>query len=87
MRGAWGATKGAWFFPKRALIELWGSHPGSIPDMLSEAHVAARREAIVQHLCVSVEVVLGSWDPAVRHDPLWTWPAGLRLSRFFSRVQ
>ena len=34
-----------------------------------------------------VEVVLGSWDPAVRHDPLWTWPAGLRFSRFFSRVK
>ena len=26
------------------------------------------------------------WDPVVRHDPVWTWPAGLRFSRFFSRV-
>jgi signal peptidase I len=40
----------------------------------------------VENLVGRVEVVLGSWDPAVRHDPLWTWPSGLRLSRFFSRV-
>jgi signal peptidase I len=41
----------------------------------------------VENLVGRVEVVLGSWDPAVRHDPLWTWPSGLRLSRFFSRVE
>jgi signal peptidase I len=40
----------------------------------------------VENLVGRVEVVLGSWDPAVRRDPLWTWPAGLRFSRFFSRV-
>jgi signal peptidase I len=40
----------------------------------------------VENLVGRVEVILGSWDPAVRHDPLWTWASGLRLSRFFSRV-
>jgi len=40
----------------------------------------------VENLVGRVEAVLGSWDPAVRRDPLWTWPAGLRFSRFFSRV-
>ena len=41
----------------------------------------------VENLVGRVEVILGSWDPAVRHDPLWSWPAGLRFSRFFSRVE
>lgn len=40
----------------------------------------------LENLVGRVDVILGSWDPAVRHDPLWTWPLGLRLSRFFSRV-
>jgi signal peptidase I len=40
----------------------------------------------VENLVGRVEGVIGSWDPAVRHDPVWTWPSGLRLSRFFSRV-
>jgi signal peptidase I len=40
----------------------------------------------VENLVGRVDAIIGSWDPAVRHDPLWTWPAGLRLSRFCSRV-
>jgi signal peptidase I len=40
----------------------------------------------VENLVGRVDAIIGSWDPAVRHDPLWTWPSGLRLSRFFSRV-
>jgi len=40
----------------------------------------------VENLVGRVDAILGSWDPIVRHDPVWTWPAGLRLSRFFSRV-
>ena len=41
----------------------------------------------VENLVGRVDALIGSWDPAVRHDPLWTWPSGLRLSRFFSRVE
>jgi signal peptidase I len=40
----------------------------------------------VENLVGRVDAIIGSWDPIVRHDPVWTWPAGLRLSRFFSRV-
>ncbi|ARP98582.1 signal peptidase I [Pseudorhodoplanes sinuspersici] len=29
----------------------------------------------------------GSWDLGKLNDPIWTWPAGLRLSRFFTAVQ
>ena len=38
----------------------------------------------VENLVGRVDVVLGSWDLGVAHDPIWTWPSGLRLSRFFS---
>jgi signal peptidase I len=34
-----------------------------------------------------VDALVASWDLAVRHQPIWTWPAGLRLSRFFTTVQ
>jgi signal peptidase I len=34
-----------------------------------------------------VDALVGSWDLAVRHQPIWAWPAGLRLSRFFTTVQ
>lgn len=40
----------------------------------------------VENLVGRVDAIIGSWDPVVRHDPVWTWPAGLRFSRFFSRV-
>ena len=40
----------------------------------------------VENLVGRVEGIIGSWDPVVRHDPVWTWLSGLRFSRFFSRV-
>ena len=40
----------------------------------------------VENLVGRVDAILGSWDPIVRHDPVWIWPTGLRFSRFFSRV-
>jgi signal peptidase I len=40
----------------------------------------------VENLVGRVDAIIGSWDPIVRHDPMWTWPSGLRFSRFFSRV-
>jgi signal peptidase I len=40
----------------------------------------------VENLVGRVDVVLGSWDLGIAHDPIWTWPSGLRLSRFFSWV-
>jgi signal peptidase I len=41
----------------------------------------------VENLVGRVEAILGSWDMALRHDPVWTWPSGLRFSRFFARVK
>jgi signal peptidase I len=33
-----------------------------------------------------VDAVVGSWDLATRYKPVWDWPSGLRLSRFFTAV-
>jgi signal peptidase I len=41
----------------------------------------------VSDLVGRVEALVGSWDLAVRRQPLWNWPTGLRLSRFFTSVQ
>ena len=41
----------------------------------------------VENLVGRVEAVLGSWDLGMAEQPIWTWPSGLRLSRFFSRVE
>ena len=40
----------------------------------------------VADLVGRVNVLLGSWDLATRHKPIWDWPSGLRLSRFFMTV-
>lgn len=41
----------------------------------------------VGNLVGRVNVLLGSWDLATAHKPVWDWPSGLRLSRFFSAVR
>jgi signal peptidase I len=40
----------------------------------------------VENLIGRVERVIGSWDLGLAHQPITTWPSGLRLSRFFSSV-
>jgi signal peptidase I len=40
----------------------------------------------VSNLVGRVDALVGSWDLAVRHQPVWTWLSGLRLSRFFTAV-
>ena len=34
-----------------------------------------------------VDALVGSWDLAARTKPIWEWPSGLRLSRFFTAVR
>jgi signal peptidase I len=41
----------------------------------------------VSDLVGRVEGLVGSWDLAVKSQPVWNWPAGLRLSRFFTAIQ
>ncbi len=40
----------------------------------------------VADLVGRVDTVVGSWDLGMESRPVWTWPTGLRLSRFFSAV-
>ena len=40
----------------------------------------------VDDLVGRVDAVVGSWDLGMKHQPVWTWPQGLRLSRFFTAV-
>ncbi len=41
----------------------------------------------VSDLVGRVDALVGSWDLGVKSRPIWTWPSGLRLSRFFTGVQ
>jgi signal peptidase I len=41
----------------------------------------------VANLVGRVDVIVGSWDLGMRRQPIWNWPQGLRLSRFFTAVQ
>ena len=34
-----------------------------------------------------VDAIVGSWDLGMKDQPIWTWPKGLRLSRFFTGVE
>jgi signal peptidase I len=40
----------------------------------------------VKNLVGRVDAIIGSWDLGLEHQPFWTWPSGLRLSRFFTAV-
>jgi signal peptidase I len=40
----------------------------------------------VANLVGRVEGIVGSWDSSVTSQPIWQWPSGLRLARFFSAV-
>jgi signal peptidase I len=40
----------------------------------------------VADLVGRVDAVVGSWDLGLQGKPVWTWPSGLRLARFFSAV-
>jgi len=41
----------------------------------------------VDNLVGRVDALVGSWDLTMKDKPVWQWPAGLRLSRFFSAVE
>jgi signal peptidase I len=41
----------------------------------------------LHNLVGRVETLVGSWDLGIRSEPVWRWPSGLRLSRFFTAVR
>jgi len=40
----------------------------------------------VDNLVGRVDAIVGSWDFAAKSRPVWDWPSGFRLARFFTSV-
>ena len=63
---------------------------GDNRDNSADSRVPVRAGGVgmlpVNDLVGRVDGIVGSWDLATRHQPIWTWPQGLRLARFFSAV-
>jgi signal peptidase I len=41
----------------------------------------------VSDLIGRVESIVGSFDLNATNQPIWTWPSGLRFSRFFTAIK
>lgn len=41
----------------------------------------------VSDLIGRVESIVGSFDLKTAHQPIWTWPSGLRFARFFTAIK
>ena len=63
---------------------------GDNRDNSADSRVAVRSGGVgllpVDDLVGRVDAIVGSWDLGMESRPLWTWPSGLRLSRFFTGV-
>jgi signal peptidase I len=64
---------------------------GDNRDNSADSRVPVREGGVgllpASDLVGKVETIVGSWDLATRHKPIWDWPGGLRLSRFFTAVR
>jgi len=64
---------------------------GDNRDNSADSRVPVRAGGVgllpAQDLVGRVDGIVGSWDLAMEHRPVWDWPSGLRLSRFFSAVR
>ena len=63
---------------------------GDNRDNSADSRVPLREGGVgmlpVDDLVGRVRGIVGSWDLGMRSQPIWQWPEGLRLSRFFSAV-
>jgi signal peptidase I len=63
---------------------------GDNRDNSADSRVPLREGGVgllpTENLVGRVDGIIGSWDLGMKHEPIWTWPQGLRLSRFFSAV-
>jgi signal peptidase I len=63
---------------------------GDNRDNSADSRVSVRDGGVgmlpVANLVGRVDGIVGSWDLALASQPVWNWPSGLRLSRFFSAV-
>jgi signal peptidase I len=63
---------------------------GDNRDNSADSRVPVREGGVgmlpVANLVGRVDGIVGSWDLGIKSQPVWTWPQGLRLARFFSAV-
>jgi len=63
---------------------------GDNRDNSADSRVPVRAGGVgmlpVDDLVGRVDAIVGSWDLGLKDQPIWTWPTGFRLSRFFSTV-
>jgi signal peptidase I len=63
---------------------------GDNRDNSADSRVPVRAGGVgmlpIDNLVGRVEAIVGSWDLATKNRPLWNWPSGLRLARFFTAV-
>jgi signal peptidase I len=63
---------------------------GDNRDNSADSRVPVREGGVgmlpVANLVGRVDGIIGSWDIGIKSRPLWAWPQGLRLARFFSAV-
>jgi signal peptidase I len=63
---------------------------GDNRDNSADSRVPVREGGVgmlpVTDLVGRVDGIVGSWDLATGRKPIWKWPSGLRLARFFSTV-
>jgi signal peptidase I len=64
---------------------------GDNRDNSADSRVPVREGGVgmlpMDDLVGRADAVVASWDLGIRHQPVWTWPSGLRLARFFTSVQ
>jgi signal peptidase I len=63
---------------------------GDNRDNSADSRVPVREGGVgllpVANLVGRVDGIVGSWDLAMTSQPIWNWPSGFRLARFFSAV-
>ena len=63
---------------------------GDNRDNSADSRVPVRAGGVgllpVSDLVGRVDAIVASWDLGMKNRPIWTWPEGLRLSRFFTEV-
>jgi signal peptidase I len=64
---------------------------GDNRDNSADSRVAVRDGGVgmlpIDNLIGRADAVVGSWDLGMRSQPVWTWPSGFRLTRFFTSVR
>ena len=71
--------------PPRHLFVM-GDNRDNSADSRVPVHAGGVGLLPVADLVGRVDAIVGSWDLGMKNRPVWTWPSGLRLSRFFSAV-